>query len=238
MKKIIYIADPEILSVPIRECGEPLIDLKNQTEILFGPTPECDLTKNDYTKIRKSVFQKLCVAQKKLPHGFRFKLYEGFRSLIVQKILFDDIYQRVSARLPNTSHETRFHETTRLASPVINFDGTPNIPAHNTGGAIDIEIIDQHGEFIDMGMTAKDWAVVDPGLCLTNCNTISEKAKNNRQLLLKIMQEHGFINYPNEWWHFSYGDRYWAYFKSEKQAIYGSADHVTVLCNGEWYEKN
>lgn len=222
--KIIYITDPEILAIPIIECHEPLIDLKNQSEILFGEPPECDLTQPDYTKIRKSVYEKICNAQKTLPNGYRFKVYEGFRSLTVQKILFDEVYENVIKRLPNASAETHFHETTRLASPVINFDGTPNIPAHNTGGAIDIELIDRDGNFVDMGMTAKDWNAVDPELCMTNCKTISLNAQQNRTLLLEAMTAQGFINYPTEWWHFSYGDRYWAYHQKIQQAIYGSAD--------------
>ena len=40
------------------------------------------------------------------------------------------------------------------------------------------------------------------------------------------MQKHNFVNYPSEWWHFSYGNRYWAYHQPEKQAIYGSADEL------------
>ena len=30
----------------------------------------------------------------------------------------------------------------------------------------------------------------------------------------------GFVNYPTEYWHWSYGDRYWAYVKGEAQTIY------------------
>jgi zinc D-Ala-D-Ala dipeptidase len=37
------------------------------------------------------------------------------------------------------------------------------------------------------------------------------------------MESTGFVNYPHEWWHFSYGDRYWAYAKDEPAAIYGAA---------------
>ncbi len=32
----------------------------------------------------------------------------------------------------------------------------------------------------------------------------------------------GFVNYPTEYWHWSYGDRYWAYVKQQPFAIYGS----------------
>jgi D-alanyl-D-alanine dipeptidase len=31
----------------------------------------------------------------------------------------------------------------------------------------------------------------------------------------------GFVNYPYEWWHYSYGDRYWAFVKGTRPAIYG-----------------
>src|SRR3989338_6969654 len=156
-KKIIYIADPEILAIPIVECGEPLIDIKKHTQLLYGPPPECPLTAPFYTKIRKTVFDKLCQAQQDLPKGWHFRLYEGFRSLEVQQLLFDQEYQRVMKRYPSKSHDFYFHQTTSLVSPTINLDGSKNIPAHNTGGAIDIEVVTEKGKLVDMGMTAADW---------------------------------------------------------------------------------
>lgn len=180
--------------------------------------------------MRKSVFEKLCQAQNNLPHQWRFKLYEGFRSLQVQQMLFAEEQQRVLIRYPHLNKQELFHETTRLISPVINFDGTKNIPAHNSGGAVDVEIVTANGELIDMGMAIKDWCHVDPELCLTDCDTLSDTAKRNRQLLLDVLQTHGFVNYPTEWWHFSYGDRYWAYHKNASCAIYGSAE-VTLMEN-------
>jgi len=224
IQKIIYIADPEILAVPIIECGEPLVDIKHNPELQYGPPPECSLTAPYYTKIRRRVFEKLCLAQKDLPKGWHFRLYEGFRSLQVQQILFEQEYKRVMRVQPDKTHEFYFRQTTSLVSPVINLDGTKNIPAHNTGGAIDIEIITEEGELIDMGMTAADWIHVDPEICATACTKVSGKAQRNRQLLLTIMQAQGFVNYPTEWWHFSYGDRYWAYYQPIQKAIYGSAE--------------
>jgi D-alanyl-D-alanine dipeptidase len=229
MNNIIYIADPEILAVPIVECNEPLIDIKEGDQIQYGPPPECELTTDCYTKIRKSVYEKLCQAQMDLPKGLRFRLYEGYRSLSVQKTLFELIHKNVLKSYPHATPQEQFHETTRLVSPVINFDGSLNLPAHNTGGAVDIDIITNDGDVVDMGMEAKDWFTVDPQLCMTNCAIISESAKRNRQLLHDIMEAHGFVNYPTEWWHFSYGDRYWAYFKKAKCAMYGTAD---TLLNG------
>ena len=224
MTKFRYITDPAVLAIPIVDCHEPLIDIKNTVELQYGPPPECDLTKDDYTKMRLSVFERICLAQKELPRHWRFRLYEGFRSLRVQKMLFEQELQRVIARLPHATAEQQFYETTRLVSPVVNFDGSINIPPHNTGAAIDIEILTNTGELLDMGMTAKDWVSVAPDLCLSQSPLVEKHIQANRQLLIDVMQAQGFVNYPTEWWHFSYGDRYWALNHNQKEAIYGSAE--------------
>lgn len=224
MEKIIYIADPEILAIPVVECHEPLVDAKDSDVLLYGPPPECELTTSCYTKMRKTVFEKLCAAERDLPRGWRLRLYEGFRSLEVQQMLFELEHQRVRDRLPEINTEDHFREVTRLISPVRHLDGSLNIPPHNTGAAIDVEILKEDGELLDMGMTAKDWVDVSPELCMTKCHLLDKKMQKNRDFLLELMQAHGFVNYPTEWWHFSYGDRYWAYFKKAPAAFYGSAE--------------
>lgn len=217
---IIYIASAEILAIPVKECGEALVDVKDSNVIQYGPPPECPLTANYYTKMRKTIFEKLCQAQNDLPHGWRIRLYEGFRSLIVQQMLFEEEYERVKKRQPHLNHEEHFRETTRLVSPVTNLDGSRNIPPHNTGAAVDIELMTAEGQLVDMGMVLKDWTMVSPDVCTSQCTTLTSIARDNRQILFDVMQKHGFVNYPAEWWHFSYGDRYWAYFNKQPHAIY------------------
>ncbi len=36
------------------------------------------------------------------------------------------------------------------------------------------------------------------------------------------MHAAGFVNYPTEWWHWSYGDRYWALLTGSPHAVYGA----------------
>ena len=222
MNNNLYIADPEILNIPSIECNEPVIDIKHYNDILFGTPPEHPSTEPDYIKIRESVYRKICEAQRELPQGLKFRLYEGYRSLAVQKMLFDQQFKKTEQKIPNASYEEKFHETTRLVSPVLNLDGSINIPPHNTAGAIDIEIIDSHGNLLDMGMTAAQWVDADAELCATYSNLISDKVQQNRIILLEILEAQGFVNYSNEWWHFSYGDRYWAYYQHKKLAMYGA----------------
>ena len=45
--------------------------------------------------------------------------------------------------------------------------------------------------------------------------------KKNRKLLFRLITREGFVNAPTEWWHYSYGDQYWAAFYGKKQEIFG-----------------
>jgi len=221
---IISIADSSIVRIPVKECGEPLIDLRNQTEIAFGPPPE----KPDnicYTKVRKTVYEMLCKAQEILPKGVRFCLYEGWRSLDLQSELFQKMYQNNQEHFPQLNHEELFMETMKLVSPSTLLDGSMNIPPHATGAAIDIYLIDENGVLLDMGLPIDQWST-DIGACLsqTNSSYINPNARHNREIMSNALSQMGFVNYPNEYWHWSYGDRYWAYCTQASWAIYDSID--------------
>ncbi|ARB93501.1 M15 family metallopeptidase [Legionella longbeachae] len=214
--------DIKINTIPIHENNEPLVDLKDQQYLLFGSPPDTPLTYNDYTKIRKSVYEKLLIAQNMLPCNWKFKVYEGLRSLRVQKILFNQQINRLKSQKPHRNEEELFIDASKLVCPIYSYDGTPIIPPHSTGGAVDLELIDINGNLINLGMEIKDWYKVDPDICKTHSKNISRVAFKNRMILLEIMLDLGFVNYPNEWWHFSYGDRLWAALTNEYKAIYGA----------------
>ncbi|PWY54721.1 D-alanyl-D-alanine dipeptidase [Legionella qingyii] len=217
---ILLIADPKIVAIPVIDNHDPMIDLMNHPEISYGPSPEIP-NNTDYTKMRKAVYEKLNQAQSLLPKGLRFCLYESYRSLALQKLLFDTRYGKVKNKHPEWSSEQIFTETTRLVSPVINLDGSPNIPPHSTGAAIDVYLINEQGEAIDMGIHPKDWMEdLDGSLSLTASEIITHEAKQNRKIMCHVLDTVGFVNYRNEYWHWSYGDRYWAYYKQQPYAFY------------------
>ncbi|STY28090.1 D-alanyl-D-alanine dipeptidase [Legionella wadsworthii] len=218
----LLIADPRILAVPVIENHDPMVDIINHPEISYGPSPEIP-NNTDYTKMRLTVFEKLKEAQSLLPQGLRFCLYESYRSLSLQKSLFDIRYEKVKNKHPFWSHQEIFIETTRMVSPVINLDGTTNIPPHATGAAIDIYLINDQGIPIEMGIHPKDWMEdVEGTLSLTDSAMITDEAKRNREIMSQALEKVGFVNYPNEYWHWSYGDRYWAYYKQQSFAFYNS----------------
>jgi D-alanyl-D-alanine dipeptidase len=66
--------------------------------------------------------------------------------------------------------------------------------AHSTGTAVDIGLVDKDfGTPFDLFDAAS--ATKHPG--------IAAEARQNRETLLGLMQRHGFVNLPEEWWHFS-----------------------------------
>ena len=74
---VILITDPKILSIMVLDNHEPMVDLKNQKDIVLGPSPEIP-NNTDYTMMRKTVYEKLLQAQKSLPNALRFCLYECY----------------------------------------------------------------------------------------------------------------------------------------------------------------
>lgn len=59
------------------------------------------------------------------------------------------------------------------------------------------------------------------GACYTDAGNISHEARANRRVLGDALTAAGLVNYPTEWWHWSYGDRYWALATGAGSALYG-----------------
>jgi zinc D-Ala-D-Ala dipeptidase len=217
---IVFIADPRVLKIPVQENNEPLFDLRAQEIITFGPSPEIP-NNTDYTKVRLTVYHMLINAQEYLPKNLRLCLYEGYRSTRLQEQLFNNYFDKVKKKYPSWDHQEIFLETTKLVAPVNNIDGSLNIPPHSTGGAIDIYLIDNNKQPVDMGIRVEDWMTdIDGRISQTNSSEISEDARKYRSILSNVLQAAGFVNCPTEYWHWSYGDRYWAYHENQEHAIY------------------
>ena len=221
---ITLISDPKVIAIPIHDIQEPLVDSREKGDILIGPSPEID-NNTSYTLMRYTVYKKLKEAQTRLPNKLRFCLYEAYRHPHLQKALFAIHLQQTQIRHPNWPYEQQFTEATKLFSPMILLDGSINIAPHTTGGAIDVYLIDTDGNAIDMGIHPKDWMQDANGsLSLMDSEFISVEAQNNRTIMHRALSSVGFVNYPTEYWHWSYGDRYWAYYKHRDYAIYGTVN--------------
>ncbi len=71
---------------------------------------------------------------------------------------------------------------------------------HSSGSTVDLTIIDSKtGEQLDMGTT---FDFMDP-LSHPDSRDVTEKQYENRQLLKRTMNKHGFVGIDTEWWHFT-----------------------------------
>ncbi|MFJ3517466.1 M15 family metallopeptidase [Streptomyces sp. NPDC090131] len=71
---------------------------------------------------------------------------------------------------------------------------------HSRGSTLDVTLVELTGREADMG-TAFDF--FDP-LSHTDDPRVTGAARANRQLLKRVLGEQGFVNLPEEWWHFTY----------------------------------
>ncbi|HYM85335.1 MAG TPA: M15 family metallopeptidase [Pseudoxanthomonas sp.] len=78
------------------------------------------------------------------------------------------------------------------------------VSGHSRGATVDLTLLDCRAgdgdcRAVDMGT---DFDFFDPR-ANTDSHAITSEQRDNRQRLLKAMADHGFRNYPQEWWHFT-----------------------------------
>ena len=210
---IVLISDPAVLAIPIYDSGEPLVDLTSFPALVLSKK-RATVCK-DYSKVRHSVADKLLEAACFLPPGLFFLVEEGYRPMAVQERLFDEYYQKLATANPLWDKSRLFAEVCKYVAP------PKSIPPHSTGGAIDITLISESGTELDMGSSSDETPDENENRGFTHASNISGEAMINREVLINALSKVGFVNYPTEWWHWSYGDRYWAYKTKHAFAFYG-----------------
>jgi len=216
---IILIGDHRVKAIPVIEYGEPLIDL-----IKNFPDLRVDLERHHVQKksatisfARITVAQKLMDAQKLLPNGILLLIKECHRPMSVQKGFWDNYTLWLKNKYPDWSDEKLYDECSKLNAPL-------DVAPHTTGGAVDLTLTDADGKWLDMGTEFNASPHETAEATYTHVDNISDLAKANRKLLIDVMTQVGFVNYPTEWWHWSYGDKYWALNTQQPHAIYGTIE--------------
>ncbi|THA26158.1 hypothetical protein E4198_16985 [Streptomyces sp. RKND-216] len=74
---------------------------------------------------------------------------------------------------------------------------------------------------LDLGAPVNASPEKSTGGCCTAAGNISPEARALRAVPGTALEGAGFVNYPTGWWHWSYGDRYWALHTGAAAACYG-----------------
>ena len=200
----ILLSDPRVSAVPVHECGEPLVPL----DAGFGPARAL---------VRAGLADRLTEARNALPQGIALKVVEGHRSVADQRAIIATYTAEVCAARPGVLPDELRRLVNRFVSPV-------EVAPHVAGAAVDLTLVDARGDEMDLGTPIDATPEQSDGRCWTAADGIGASARAHRYLLASVLAGAGLVNYPTEWWHWSFGDRYWALTTGAAAAVYGPLD--------------
>jgi D-alanyl-D-alanine dipeptidase len=128
--------------------------------------------------VATAVARALQEVQKELsPMRLRLKVFDGYRPLSVQQIMWDAI------------HDERY-----VSNPA------KDKGRHTRGTAVDVTLADESGCELEMPTPFDDFTEK----AHSDYQNVSQIAHANRALLKKVMENHHFQQLPTEWWHFDF----------------------------------
>lgn len=173
---------------------EPLIALTHLPRVMDLATYHRAgwLGAGDVGHARSGAVSRLVAAAHLLPQGFGFAVFDAWRSLPLQRSIFDHFYG------PGSALERGF-VSAPSPSPA-----TP--PPHLTGGTFDLTLTWQ-GQPLALGTAFDEFTPRSHTRALEQEESME---RDLRRLMASSLLRVGFVLYPAEWWHVEYGTRRWA----------------------------
>ena len=231
--------------IKINECNEPLISIPKS---IFRLTPHPYMSLGapylsgaDPWVLRRSVLKRLIRAQQNLSEinpQLQLALFDAWRPISVQEFMFNYTIQEtckskgidINDCSVNVGLNDVIEEVGRFWAKPSSDPLTP--PPHSTGAAIDLTLADMTSKPLDLGgeidfigpESSPDFYKKDSFKMTYSKYQVFQ---DRRSLLFSVMEQAGFVQHPNEWWHFSYGDQLWSWLTKKSNAIYGAALEVS-----------
>jgi D-alanyl-D-alanine dipeptidase len=166
--------------------------------------------------VRAGLASRLTDARDALPAGVDLRVIEGHRSLADQQAIIDDYTRELRLLHPDADEVELTRLYSRFVAPVA-------VAPHVAGAAVDLTLVNSSGDELWMGTPVDATPEQSAGACWFDAE-VDWTARQNRTILANAMTGAGFVNYPTEWWHWSYGDRYWALLTNADHAVYGPVE--------------
>ncbi|MFT7526299.1 MAG: D-alanyl-D-alanine dipeptidase [Arenicella sp.] len=168
--------------------------------------------------LRKTVAEKLTKVNENLrPYGAELLILDAYRSIECQRGLWEFFYERGRSEIANASEEDcRRYALGYVRDPrVFNPLDTRTFPIHITGSSVDVtlkylgsdELLDMGSAFeemIDVSYTDYFERQLQQGLIEAN-----DRRLLNRRLMDWAFTKEGFLNDPNLYWHYDWGNQIW-----------------------------
>lgn len=153
--------------------------------------------KNISALMAKIPAEALCRIQKDAEEkGYGLKIFDSYRPL--KAVAF---FQEWAQRSESNPHlkEMYYPDFTRMELFENGYIAKQS--SHSRGSAVDLTLVDlKTNEDLDMGTHFDFFGE----LSHTDSPKISSVQKNNRKILKDLMENRGFKNFSQEWWHYSF----------------------------------
>ena len=219
----------KVLASPVVDNAEPLINLVDAArdaavEVRFSDRPHVNGLPRLYYLRQGQIAGFISAARAMNKRGWVMQVEDGFRTRQMQKFIgrqpavFDGILKTCLWELAGKTPTADF--MFRRCKSMIAY--CPKVGTHMSASAIDITLFDrQTGREIDRGAPYLEMSEKTP----MTSPFVSPAAMINRMTQCAIMREHGFVEYPYEFWHFNSGDCYDRVLTgNQTAAIYGPID--------------
>jgi D-alanyl-D-alanine dipeptidase len=199
-----------LLDYPVAECGEPLVMLperarKRGVPMEFPAGKKRGLFPRTYA-LRESLVEPLFrVAKAVVARGWLLRIEDAYRPLAVQgqgatsEFVLGTVLQQVRWELDGAWPTPEFlHRRLACWTAIV-----PKFANHTSGSALDVTVLElDTGIEVDRGGVYPEFSVRTP----MDSPFISETARRNRKEMNEMFAAEGFLPYPFEFWHYSWGD--------------------------------
>jgi D-alanyl-D-alanine dipeptidase len=221
--------------VPVIDNGEKLVAISELSSIKIKISSEyfnCKIPGSIMEiYVRESVAAGLVLASHLLTSNNSLLIWDGWRPLQVQKSLFDS-YKEIFRKEKSLLSEEELILFTQTFVSLPSSDSSMPSP-HYTGGSVDLTITDSQG-LLNMGtkfdeFTSRASTRYFEEQELKSLSREDMEAMENRRMLFDIMSFAGFSNYSEEWWHFDFGNQFWAKCLHKNKAIYSGIELYSLI---------
>lgn len=212
----VLIGEEAVARIPLVEIDEAMVDLATIPRIAIDPRLADPV--GHHRMVRAGVAKRLGEAAASLPGELELLVIEGYRPLETQRRIFEAHLAELRPIYSQVSEAELSVLASRFVAP------PTGIPPHCSGAAVDLTLAFTDGPELDMGTRVNEGPEESHGRCYSNATDIPANCRQNRAILFEALAGQGLVNYPPEWWHWSWGDRYWSLQKEAPAALYGLVD--------------
>jgi len=206
--------------IDLETCDEPFVSLLSNRSLLVDDSRSRNAIRSSfYCCVRAGVYERLEHARSLLPARMTFIIKEAYRPPFHQERLYAVAKAAFASRYPGIGEDELESIVWKYVAPVW-------ASGHPTGGAVDLTLA-LDGNEVDMGSAFNADPDMSEGRTFFYSESIDEEHVERRGILCAALEAAGFVNYPSKWWHWSYGDQYWAYIKGFP-AMYDRKDETEV----------